>query len=110
MLEELIPLEDSFQPYLLNGDYTFIGPSDTALLEPFMKQANAFAPVVAITRKLRHFLGNKNATRRALEVLPAGTPLRIYVITQTSGDNLFHNTIEGYCDRNHINFPPREGD
>jgi|SRR5580698_5808786 hypothetical protein len=109
MLQQLIELEERFQPYLRNNDYTFIGPADPALLQPFMARANNLAPIVAILRSIHHFLSYRDATRQALAVLPAGTPLRIFVVTYTAPphDNmLLHNTIEGYCQEHHIDFQP----
>jgi hypothetical protein len=109
MLQELIELEDRFQPYLLNNDYTFIGPVDQQLLEPFMRRANNLAPVISMSRSLHDFLSDKDATRQALAVLPPGTPLRIFVVTYTPPPRdsfLLHSTIEGYCQEHHIDFQP----
>jgi hypothetical protein len=109
MLQELIELEERFKPYLLNNDYTFIGPADQNLFEPFMRRANNLAPVVSILRSIHHFLSDKEATRQALSSLPAGTPLRIFVVTHTPQpyDNmLLHDTIEGYVQKNNIDFQP----
>ena len=105
-LKELINLQERFQPYLLNDDYTFIGPANQDLLEPFMKTANNLAPIVEFERKFEHFLGNKEAAITALSVLPPNTQLRIYVIHNRSESMLLHDTIEGYCKENKINFIP----
>lgn len=104
MNEEVFELEERFQPYLLNNDYTFVGPVDQHLLEPFVENANMIAPVVAISRELRHALGNKDATLRACRLLPAGTPLRVYIVIENDYDILAHSDIEEYCRRNKIDF------
>ncbi|MBS1565312.1 MAG: hypothetical protein JST39_13040, partial [Bacteroidetes bacterium] len=104
MLQELIELEEQFQPHLLPGAYTFIGPSNPELFQPFMARANDLAPVVAMIREIRHFMGNKQATRAALTTLPQCTTLRIYVIPNAHGQMLIHTTIEQYCNDNNINF------
>jgi hypothetical protein len=109
MLQQLIELEDRFQPYLLNDDYTFIGPADQNLFKPFMRRANDIAPVVSFSRSIHDALSDQDATRQAAASLPAGTPLRIFVIQRTSGryeDMLLHDTIEGYCQKNNIDFQP----
>src|ERR1700761_6028994 len=84
MLQELIELEERFQPHLLNNDYTFIGPADGNLWEPFFKRANNLAPVVSFSRSIHDALSDKDATRQALTIFPPGTPLRIFVVTYTA--------------------------
>jgi len=105
MLQQLIEREERFQPYLLNNDYTFIGPSNPDLLTRFIDRANNLAPVVAISRSIHHALSHKQATRQALGVLPSDTELRIYVVSRTAGEGfLVQGTIEDYCDRHNITF------
>ena len=102
-------LEERFQPYLLNNDYTFIGPVDSKFSAAFMKRANDLAPVVSFSRSLHDVLSDKDAARGALAILPPGTPLRIFVVSHTSPpyDNmLLHDTIEGYVQKNNIDFQP----
>lgn len=105
MLEELITEEKKFQPYLLNKDYTFIGPTDQSLFESFIKNANKFAPTVSILRSIHHVLSHKESVRKAINFLPPGTLLRIFVVTPTSGNILLHSDIENYCRKNNINYP-----
>jgi hypothetical protein len=104
MLEELIQLQERFQPFLINYDFTFIGPEDPSLLEPFMSRANDLAPLVSINRELRHFLNNRKAAIQALGVLPLNTQLRIYVVDGNFDDMLIHTTIENYCANINIEF------
>jgi len=106
MLQELIALEEKFQPFLLKKDYTFIGPVDQNLFKPFFSNANNFAPVVSFSRSIHHVLSHKESVRKAIALLPTGTPMRIFVVTPARGDILLHSDIEGYCKRNNINFPP----
>lgn len=104
MFKELIQIQDRFQPLLRDQDYSFIGPEDQGLLEAFMRRANELAPVVDISRELRHFLDNKETAIQALDVLPADTKLRIYVVSGRVDEMLFHHTIENYCKEHNIDF------
>jgi hypothetical protein len=107
MLQDLIDLEERFQPYLLNNDYTFIGPVDQQLLNPFISRANDLAPIVSILRTVHHALSHKQSTRHALAVLPPNAELRIYVVYRSLDNDslLIHGTIEGYCQKNKFDFP-----
>ena len=110
MLEQLIMLDDGFQPFLRHGDYTFIGPVNQDLMRQFMLRANDFAPARGIFRSIHDALSNRAATRAALAVLPNNTELRIYVIGrfQGDGDILGHTTIEDYCRNHNIDFNVNE--
>ena len=110
MLQDLIVEEEKFQPYLLNNDYTFIGPVDQDLFKPFFQTANNFAPVVSIIRSIHHVLSHKESVKKAIALFPAGTPLRIFVVTPARGDVLLHSDIEGYCKRNNISYPPDQNE
>lgn len=104
MNEEVFELEQRFQPFLLRNDYTFVGPIDQNLFEPFMKNANLIAPVVAFSRSIHHALSNKQATLQACRLLPKNTALRVYVIISNDYDMLVHADIEEYCRRNKVDF------
>ena len=104
MNEDVFELEVRFQPYLLKNDYTFVGPLDQNLFQPFMKNANLIAPVVAFSRSIHHALSNKQATLQACRLLPQGTPLKVYVVVSNGHDMLMHADIEEYCRRNKIDF------
>ena len=104
MLEKLIQLQDRFQPFLKDRDYSFIGPVDQSLLEPFMRRANDLAPIVSINREVRHFLSHRAATLQALDIFPTKTQLRIYIVDGRSDDILLHDTIENYCTKHNIEF------
>ncbi len=108
MLQDLIVDEEKFQPYLLENDYTFIGPVDQELFKPFFQTANNFAPVVSIIRSIHHVLSHKESVRKALGLLPPNTPLRIFVVTPARGDVLLHSDIEGYCKRNNIDYQNKQ--
>lgn len=103
-LDELIEIQKRFQPYLLNQDYTFIGPDNGNLLEPFMQRANEIAPVVGLIRETKHILGNQEATLKALSIFPDDTKLRVYIVNGKSDAYLLHSTIEDYCADNNIEF------
>jgi hypothetical protein len=105
MLEELLNEEQKFQPYLLKGHYTFIGPENQNLLGKFIEQANLLAPIIAISRTVHHALSHKNSTINALQVLPPKTKLRIYIVIPTTSPILFHSNIEEYCNQNNILYP-----
>lgn len=104
MLQDLINEEEKFRPYLLDRDYTFIGPANQDLFKDFFQAANNFAPIVGISRSIHHVLSHKDSVRKALAFLPAGTLLRIFVVAPSKGDILLHSDIEGYCRRNNINY------
>lgn len=106
MLQELKAIQDRFEPLLQEGYYTFIGPVDQKLFASFMRQVNDIAPVVANSRELHHFMGNKQAVELALQLYPPNLPLRIYVVNVTEQPILLHDTIEGYCKRHGLNFTP----
>lgn len=103
-MEELEELEERFQPFLRENDYTFIGPVDMNLMENFIRTANMLVPVVGINRSVHHALSHRDATRAALNNLPQGSELRIFVVLNEAEDFLFHATIEEYCDRFNIDF------
>jgi len=103
-MNELLQLEERFQPFLQNDDYTFIGPSDINLLNEFTQAANRLAPVVAFSRSVHHALSHSPSTRAALGVLPQGTEMRIYVVIRRNDPVWFHATIEDYCETNNIEF------
>lgn len=105
MLEQLLSEEQKFQPYLLEGHYTFIGPEDQNLLGQFIERANWLAPIVAISRTVHHALSHKDSTINALQVFPQNTQLRIYVVIPTNSPILFHSNIEEYCNQNNITYP-----
>lgn len=103
-MENLVELENKFQPFLQNNDYTFIGPLDVNLLNDFTQAANRLAPVVAFSRSVHHALSHKPSVREALGVLPIDIELRIYVVIRRNEPFLFHTTIEDYCDTNNMDF------
>lgn len=104
MLEELIKKEEAFQEHLLNRDYTFIGPSNQELMEEFIKNANNFAPIVSVSRSIHQVLSHKKSVRKAIDLLPPQTDLRIYVVKRSLGKQfLAHSTIDDYSKEN--NYP-----
>ena len=103
-MEELINQQNDFRQYLRGNDYTFIGPVNQNLFEPFMRNVNILAPVVAFSRSIHHALSHEDSILKSIATLPAGTPLRLYVIINESDDILIHSTIEEYCDRFGINY------
>lgn len=103
-MEELITLEDRFQPFLQNNDYTFIGPLNADLMEGFMRNVNMLAPVVGTSRTIHHAMSHQPAVRQSLLSLPVDTDLRIYVVVRENDSFLIHATIEDYCERFNIDF------
>ncbi|WP_405266291.1 hypothetical protein [Cellulophaga sp. Ld12] len=102
-MEDLIELEERFQPFLQSNDYTFIGPMDMALMENFMRQVNLSAPVIGLGRTIHDALSHKPSVHSTLLTLPLNTALRIYVVIN-EGNNLIHATIEDYCERFGLDF------
>ncbi|WP_123962581.1 hypothetical protein [Chryseobacterium sp. 5_R23647] len=104
-LENLIEEQSKFDSYLKNSDYTFIGPVNQNLFEPFFKNVNMIAPMRGFPRKIKDFMSNRDAVLKVLSQLPNEEELRIYVIIDRSDDILFHSTIEEYCERFNIQYP-----
>lgn len=102
--ENLFEIEEKFQPFLLNNDYTFIGPVDTLYLTEFYKYVNKIAPKIAISRLIHHSLSNKSAIKKAISILPQNIELKIYVVISNGKRDLIHTSIEDYCRRNNLNF------
>ena len=105
-MENLIEIEDRFQPHLQKNDYTFIGPVNvnTDLFQSFIQNVNMLAPVVGLSRSIHHALSHTASVRRVLHNLPADTELRIYVVMRENESLLAHATIEDYCDTYKIEF------
>ncbi|MBX9782877.1 MAG: hypothetical protein K2X48_06275 [Chitinophagaceae bacterium] len=78
--------------------------------KPFFQTANNFAPVVSVLRSIHHVLSDRESVRKAISFLPAGTLLRVFVVTPARGDVLLHSSIEGYCKKNNINYPVNENE
>lgn len=102
MYDDIFTLEQKFQPYLLNNDYTFVGPVDEDLFDNFIQNANQINASKEIFYTTNCTLSNTEVTRKALQMLPNDAPIRVYVIVNTK--ILLHATIEKYCKRNSIEF------
>ncbi|SJZ83568.1 hypothetical protein SAMN04488128_1011787 [Chitinophaga eiseniae] len=103
MLKDLVEEELKFQPFLLAGDYTFIGPEEGNAFTEFVKAVDRIAPAKGWFPSIHHSLANREAINKVLSMLPASIPLRIYVISaRQSKDHLLHGTIEDYCRINNI--------
>jgi hypothetical protein len=102
MLQKLLDIQERLEPHLRPGIYSFIGPVNQNLFEPFMRTANNIAPVVAFSRSIHHVLSNKQAVQKALSILSANEPLRIYIVHSKYEDTLFHETVEEYCEAHNI--------
>ncbi|RAI86725.1 hypothetical protein [Algoriphagus yeomjeoni] len=105
-LQELIDLKVRFEPYLNDGDYTFIGPNDLNLLSGFIANVNFLAPANFFATTFGNSLRNQDAVLMALSQLQSHTQFRIFVVLgdmEKSGV-LIHSTIEEYCNRNKIEF------
>lgn len=102
MHDEIFHLEQKFQPYLLNNDYTFVGPTDKDLLDNFIQIANQINASKKIFYTTNCTLSNAEIIRKAIQMLPNNAPVQVYVIINTK--ILLHATIEKYCKRNNIEF------
>lgn len=102
MNDDIFTLEQKFQPYLLNNDYTFVGPVDEDLFNNFIQIAYRINADQKVFYTTHCTLSNTEITRKALQMLPNNAPTRIYVIVNTK--LLLHATIEKYCKRNNIDF------
>lgn len=98
MNNDVYKIEEDFQPYLQDGDYTFVGPVNQDLLGIFTFSVNLGLPN-AEPGTLHKTLSNREAVKNALTGLPAGTALRVYVVLGSVPNGLFHSTIEEYSRR-----------
>jgi len=105
MIEEIITLEEQFQPYLQTGDYTFIGPADEQLFEEFIKTVTLIAPVITTSGSVHDALSNKMAVKHIITRLPKIKETRVYIMAGKGPEVLQHTTIEEYCLANDIRFP-----
>lgn len=113
MREEILELDNRFQPYLQGKDYTFVGPVDTSLFKPFFLKVGDFAPGPLFDGTLHHQLSNKEAVAKALDYLPNNTPLRVYVVLREGigrSADLVHASIEIYCRDKGIDFKANDSD
>jgi len=106
MNDQLTIIENKFQQHLRDGDYTFIGPSDSTQFQQFFQAVNLRAPVIAISRTIHHALTNKEAVKYVNSTYFNDQELRIYVVIGSIPYALAHATIEEYCKRNNIIFNP----
>ncbi|MXN93165.1 hypothetical protein GR160_18205 [Flavobacterium sp. Sd200] len=100
MAQYIFNLEERFQPFLLEGYYTFIGPANQELLGDFTSTVNRIAPL----NNINNSLSNKSVVKQVLNTLYPDSPLKIYVAEGNHSSGLAYNTIEEYCDRFHIEF------
>lgn len=104
MKVELFEIEERFQPFLLNKDYTFVGPVNPQILTKFYEIVNKLAPTIAISRLIHHALINKNSVKQALSFFPEDTELKIYVVVSNGSRNIVFTSIQEYCEKNKIEF------
>ncbi len=97
-------IDRRFEPDLKNGHYSFKGPVDENLLEQFMKTGNRFASVNSFIWSMHDVFSNKQAVQKILEMYPDTIALRIYVVQARDKEFLHHDTIEGYCQENNVDF------
>lgn len=103
MNEEIFTQEEDFQPYLLENHYTFVGPVNDDLFEKFIKIVNEIAPP-NVFHTIHNVLSNSKTTRKALDLFPPDTQLRIYVVSYRSNSLLIHSTINGYCEKFNVDY------
>ncbi len=101
MHQDLVDKQEKLQPYLKEGFYSFIGPFDQSLLEPFIKAANIVASKISFTSTIHQVLSKKKVIQKTLEGFP-NIPLRIYVFQVVDANFYFDDTMEGYCEKNNI--------
>lgn len=105
-LNELTALEERFRPYLKDNDYTFIGPVDDMLFPDFIRAVAQFAKGSVFGHSLHKALNDRNAINKALQLVPLGSELDIYVVARGKNDNnvLSHTTIDDYCSKYSLPF------
>ena len=104
-LEKLKDIENKIQKDLKTGEYTFIGPVDQSLLISFVTNANIFAPRTNFFgRNIHQVLSNKEVILKTLQTVESDLGLRIYVVNGLQRDILSHDSVEGFCKKNNIEF------
>lgn len=83
MNNDVFTLEQKFQPYLLNNDYTFVGPVDVDVFDSFIKIAHKINAIKKPLYTTNCTLSNTKITRKALQLLPTNAPIRVYVSINT---------------------------
>lgn len=104
MNDYIFYLEKEFQPYLLEGFYTFIGPANQELLGDFTSVVNLVAPAYNLARTINNTLSNKSAVKQVISALYQDAELKVYVVEGNTPYGLVYTTIEEYCERFDINF------
>ncbi len=106
MLEQLIEKQQRFTPFLKLNDYTYIGPTDENLHRPFLRAVTQFGTARFFDYSLHTSLSNTTTVSKALEVLPPGTPLGVFVVNNEGKWTgiLYHSTLKEYCDCHGIEF------
>ena len=104
MTDYIFYLEKEFQPYLLEGFYTFIGPANQELLGDFTSVVNLVAPANNSARTINNALSNKSAVKQVLSALYQDADLKVYVVEGSIPHGLVYTTIEEYCERFTIEF------
>jgi hypothetical protein len=104
MTDYIFNLEKDFQPYLLDGYYTFIGPANQDLLGDFTSIVNLVAPTNNAARTINNALANKSAVKQVLATMYQDTPLNVYVVEGSLPHGLLYTTIAEYCERFDIQF------
>lgn len=95
MSEDIFKTEEAFQPYLNEGDYTFIGPEDQDLMGLFTFSANSVTPA-AQEESIHSALSDKQAVKSVLTRLPEGTPLKVYVVLGSIPNTLSYTSTDDY--------------
>lgn len=104
MTDYIFTLENDFQPYLLDGYYTFIGPSNTDLLGDFTSVVNLISTTNNASRSINNSLSDKNAVKHVINVMYQNEGLSIYVVEGSLPNGLLYTTLKEYCQKFNINF------
>ena len=84
---EILYIEKIFQPYLLYGDYTFVGPKNLKVLKKFIEHVMLIAPIKSSKTTVHDALSHKSTVGIVLKEY-SHMPLIIYIVSRNRNKRL----------------------
>jgi|GEM_PF-5419192 len=106
MVNNLLELNERFQPFLHSSDYSFVAPAEYSQFDRFCDIASQIAPKPVFDSSIHNVLSDKATTRSALRNFRNNIGFTIYVAEPESQgtDAPSLTTIDEYCSRHQISF------
>lgn len=102
-MKELLILDDCFQEYLKDGDYSFVAPEDDEICNQFLKKAEEISETSG-SGTLHDVLSDRVATRKALSYFPHAK-CDIFVARSTDAEDFIAISLGTYIETRNIKFP-----